>query len=80
MLRRVRKEDAILISDSVMTALLQMFSTTSGKSGGVQEDALLAVGTLVEGNLHTVTYLHVVNWPYRYLIILYVCIRQILVR
>ncbi|XP_072031323.1 importin subunit beta-1-like isoform X2 [Amphiura filiformis] len=47
-LRRVRKDDAILISDAVMTALLQMFSTTSGKSGGVQEDALLAVGTLVE--------------------------------
>ena len=60
MLRRVRKEDAILISDSVMTALLQMFSTTSGKSGGVQEDALLAVGTLVEGNSQTVRCLDVV--------------------
>lgn len=47
-LRKVRKDDAVQISDSVMTALLQMFSTTSGKSGGVQEDALLAVGTLVE--------------------------------
>jgi len=32
-----------------MTALLQMLSTSSGKAGGVQEDALLAVSTLIEG-------------------------------
>lgn len=31
-----------------MTALIQMFSSNSGKSGGVQEDALLAVSTLIE--------------------------------
>lgn len=41
-------EDAPSISDQVMSALLRMFST-SGKAGGVQEDALLAVSTLVEG-------------------------------
>ena len=45
----MKPEDAIKISDNVMNALLQMFDNTSGKSGGVQEDALLAVGTLVEG-------------------------------
>jgi len=32
-----------------MSALLQMLSTSSGKAGGVQEDALLAVATLIEG-------------------------------
>lgn len=48
-LRKVTPEDAPQISDAIMTALLQMFaSNTSGKSGGVQEDALMAVSTLVE--------------------------------
>ncbi|ERL93500.1 hypothetical protein D910_10789 [Dendroctonus ponderosae] len=45
-LRKVTPEDAPQISDAVMTALLTMFN--SNKSGGVQEDALMAVGTLVE--------------------------------
>lgn len=31
-----------------MTALLQMFNSNSCKSGGVQEDAIMAVSTLVE--------------------------------
>lgn len=47
-LRKVTSEDAPSISDQVMSALLRMFSS-SGKAGGVQEDALLAVSTLVEG-------------------------------
>jgi len=47
-LRKVTPEDAPKISDPIMTALLQMFQTSQGKSGGVQEDALLAVSTLVE--------------------------------
>lgn len=42
-------EDAPKISDAIMSALLQMFSSTTGKSGGVQEDALMAVSMLVEG-------------------------------
>nr|XP_054750188.1 importin subunit beta-1-like [Lytechinus pictus] len=46
-LRKMKPEDAINISDNVMNALLQMFDNTRG-TGGVQEDALLAVGTLVE--------------------------------
>lgn len=41
-------QDAPQISDAIMTALLQMFNSNSGKSGGVQEDALMAVSTLVE--------------------------------
>lgn len=48
-LRKMKPDDANKISDNVMNGLLQMFDNTSGKSGGVQEDALLAVGTLVEG-------------------------------
>lgn len=49
-LRRVTPEDAPKISDAIMTALLSMFSSNSCKSGGVQEDALMAVSTLVEVN------------------------------
>ncbi|GFN99781.1 importin subunit beta-1 [Plakobranchus ocellatus] len=48
-LRKVTPEDAPKISDQIMTALLQMFQSTSGKpGGGVQEDALLAMSTLIE--------------------------------
>lgn len=47
-LRKMTSEDAPKISDAIMTALLQMFNSTSCKSGGVQEDALMAVSTLVE--------------------------------
>jgi importin subunit beta-1 len=42
------KEDAPQISDAIMAAILQMLNSSSGKSGGVQEDALLCVSTLVE--------------------------------
>ncbi|XP_060517733.1 importin subunit beta isoform X2 [Cylas formicarius] len=45
-LRKMTPDDAPQISDAVMTALLTMFN--SNKSGGVQEDALMAVSTLVE--------------------------------
>ncbi|XP_017043805.1 importin subunit beta [Drosophila ficusphila] len=47
-LRKVHEQDAPQISDAIMTALLTMFSSSAGKSGGVQEDAFLAVSTLVE--------------------------------
>lgn len=47
-LRKVREDDAPQISDAIMNALLTMFHSCSGKSGGVQEDAFLAVSTLVE--------------------------------
>lgn len=48
MLRKVQHQDALQISDVVMASLLRMFQSTAG-SGGVQEDALMAVSTLVEG-------------------------------
>ncbi|XP_016976016.1 importin subunit beta [Drosophila rhopaloa] len=47
-LRKVHERDAPQISDAIMTALLTMFNSSAGKSGGVQEDAFLAVSTLVE--------------------------------
>ncbi|XP_068980751.1 importin subunit beta-1 isoform X3 [Bombus flavifrons] len=47
-LRKVTPEDAPHISDVIMTALLSMFNSNSCKAEGVQEDALMAVSTLVE--------------------------------
>jgi len=48
-LRKVEPAHAPQISDNIMTALLQMFqSSAQSRSGGVQEDALMAVATLVE--------------------------------
>jgi importin subunit beta-1 len=47
-LRKVKTEDAPAISDTIMRALLTMFTTSSGKAGGVQEDALMAVSNLVD--------------------------------
>ncbi|KAK2582207.1 hypothetical protein KPH14_004559 [Odynerus spinipes] len=47
-LRKVTPEDAPQISDVIMTALLSMFNSNSCKAGSVQEDALMAVSTLVE--------------------------------
>ena len=48
-LRKVEPAHAPLISDNIMQALLQMFqSSINSKTGGVQEDALMAVSTLVE--------------------------------
>ena len=47
----MQPEDALKISDAVMSALLQLLITQSGQGGGSKEDALLAVAILVEGNL-----------------------------
>ncbi|KAL1123674.1 hypothetical protein AAG570_001447 [Ranatra chinensis] len=47
-IRKMTPEDAPQISDTIMNALLQMFNSNSCKSGSVQEDALMAVSTLVE--------------------------------
>jgi importin subunit beta-1 len=50
-LRKVTPEDAPQISDHIMTALLHMLSqNTNSKASSVQEDALLAVSTLIDGN------------------------------
>ena len=51
-LRKVNPQDALQIANPIMTALLQMLSVGTGAGGGgVQEDALMAIGTLVEGTL-----------------------------
>lgn len=50
----MQHQDALQISDVVMASLLRMFQSTAG-SGGVQEDALMAVSTLVEGTHHVIT-------------------------
>ncbi|KAJ7351917.1 Importin subunit beta-1 [Desmophyllum pertusum] len=47
-LRKVNTQDASQIASPIMQALLQMLSLGGGIVGGVQEDALMAIGTLVE--------------------------------
>uniref|UniRef100_A0AC34RF88 Importin N-terminal domain-containing protein n=1 Tax=Panagrolaimus sp. JU765 TaxID=591449 RepID=A0AC34RF88_9BILA len=49
-LRKIHKEDAVLISDPVMIALLHILNrcATGKDAGGVMEDALMAVSTLIE--------------------------------
>ena len=42
------KEDVLQISDNLVQALIAMLSTSSGLVGGVQEDAILTIGALVE--------------------------------
>ncbi|XP_065052076.1 importin subunit beta-1-like [Rhopilema esculentum] len=46
-IRKFTPDDAAQVGDAVMQALLQMLSAT--KAGGVQEDAFMALGTLIEG-------------------------------
>lgn len=42
------KEDVLQISDNLVQTLIAMLSTSSGQVGGVQEDAILTFGALVE--------------------------------
>ena len=49
MLRKVNSQDAQQIASPIMDALLQMLSLGGTSVSGVQEDALMAIGTLVEG-------------------------------
>ena len=49
LIRKLDEFDIGQISDSIMQTLLMMLSATSGQVGGVQEDALLTIGVLVEG-------------------------------
>lgn len=48
LIRKVTSQDALSIADTVMTALLMMFTSASGQIGGVQEDAIMTVSVLVE--------------------------------
>ena len=50
-LRKVNAQDAQQIASPIMDALLQMLSLGGTLVSGVQEDALMAIGTLVEGLL-----------------------------
>jgi importin subunit beta-1 len=56
--------DAPLISDPIMQALLQMLKTNTGKASAVQEDALVAIGTLVEGLLLLFSYSLIIYFCY----------------
>lgn len=47
-LRKMKEEHFSGMADHVMAALLQMLKSCNGSAGGVEEDALLAVGTLIE--------------------------------
>lgn len=49
MLRKVNAQDAQQIARPIMDALLQMLGLGGASVSGVQEDALMAIGTLVEG-------------------------------
>lgn len=46
-MRKLQEDDIKQISDNCMEALLKMLNMS--QVGGVQEDAFMAVGTLVEG-------------------------------
>lgn len=48
LLRKLTKQDALLIADAVMLTLLSMLNTSSGRVSGVQEDALMTAGALIE--------------------------------
>lgn len=49
LLRKLSRQDALLLSDTVVSTLLIMLGTSSGRTGGVQEDALMTAGALIEG-------------------------------
>ncbi len=49
LLRKISSEDAKQISDMVMRAIYLMLNSKSAQTGGVQEDAIMTVGVLVEG-------------------------------
>ncbi|EDV26853.1 uncharacterized protein TRIADDRAFT_54185 [Trichoplax adhaerens] len=47
-LRRIQPSDVSQWCDSIMKILLLMFNSSTGRTGTIQEDALMTVGTLVE--------------------------------
>lgn len=50
LLRKVSKEDAQTISDGVMQGMISMLATPgSPRGGGMQEDAIITIGVLVDG-------------------------------
>ena len=49
LLRKMNPTEALQISDMVMRAIFLMLNSKSAQAGGVQEDAIMTVGVLVEG-------------------------------
>ena len=61
-LRKVTPEDAPQISDHIMNALLHMLSqNANSKASSVQEDAFLAVSTLIDGKNHLPKHMFIIN-------------------
>ena len=52
LLRKINSDDARQISDMVMRAIYLMLNSKSAQTGGVQEDAIMTVGVLVECESH----------------------------
>ncbi len=50
-------QDVQQISDTVMQSLLLMLNSHGSSGGGVQEDAIMTVGVLVDGETHTQLFL-----------------------
>lgn len=48
LLRKISSDDAKQISDMIMRAIYLMLNSKSAQAGGVQEDAIMTVGVLVE--------------------------------
>lgn len=44
LLRKMKKEDALQLSDTIMTVLLKLLGNC-----GIQEDALMTIGVVVDG-------------------------------
>ena len=49
LLRKLTKQDALVTADVLVTTLLSMLNTSTGRVSGVQEDALMTAGALIEG-------------------------------
>lgn len=48
LLRKLTKQDALVTADILVTTLLSMLNTSTGRVSGVQEDALMTAGALIE--------------------------------
>lgn len=51
LLRKVTKDDSLVIAEMVMKMMLTMLNSSVGKTGGVQDDAISTVGVVIQGGL-----------------------------
>ena len=49
LLRKVTKDDSLVIAEMVMKMMLTMLNSSVGKTGGVQDDAISTVGVVIQG-------------------------------